>query len=51
MLKSIVKKKKIKSTDITLGQMIKQNYTDKITKRDIHIHNHKKRKVYIYIFI
>ena len=33
--------------DRTLGQMVKANYTDKITHRSIHIHTHKKRKIYI----
>ena len=38
--KSILKKKK----DRTLGQMVNESYTDKITQRSIHIHSHKKRK-------
>ena len=28
----------------TLGQMVKQSYTDKISPRSIHIYTHKKRK-------
>ena len=43
--------------DRTLGQMVNESYTDKITQRSLHIHTHKKRKskkkkkIYIYIYI
>ena len=50
--KNFTKRKK-KRTDRTLGQMVKQSYTDIITQRSIHIHTHKRRKgkkkIYIYI--
>ena len=47
--KNYTKKKK----DRSLGQMVKQSYTDKVIQRSIHIHTQKKRKrkLYIYIYI
>ena len=40
-----------KRIDRTLGQMVKQSYTDKITWWSIHIRPHNKRKRNIYIYI
>ena len=42
--KNYTKKKTPKRTDRTLGKMLQQSYTDKITQRGIQIDTHKKRK-------